>query len=142
MNRNGKRNAIAAAGALVIVLTVWSLTDRSPPVEFTAGEIDPPEIVAGQQATVKRSVKWLRLCPYTIQPWFTDSQRVVWKLATVDLPAPPKLETVNSRRPLSIPQGLPTGRAEYHVTVLLRCGIFDAWWPIKVDAPVLTFTVK
>lgn len=152
-----KTHLIAALMAVFVLILGVLVIDRSPPAKFVSGSIEPAEVAPGSSnARISRSVEWSRACPNTVTRYVTDVNGTQHKVGQFSAPVPDIEKcrkvtlfrdnvdkcVVNSYNPFPVNAGLPPGPAEYHVIVNFNCGFLGNWFPIRVDAPVLGFTVK
>lgn len=163
-------HAIGALGLMAAVTSVYLAVDRSPPITFISGAVDPREAIAGSALSVEREIEWLRFdCTNTVIGYIQDSDGRHHKQEVFSAPTPDKdkciADTAERDKKNGTTRDAPTcivpsrsdpprrgilsslksayGPATYNVTVEFHCGLIGVLMrPIKVTATPLRFTIK
>lgn len=159
------------AGVLVsVVVALFFLVDRSPPIQFIEGSVEPEVITPGDSLTVRRAIVWTRFnCSNVVTAHIRDVNGLQHKQMNFSAPTPDEALCQRETREANRKAGLPTDRpicivrsvsappargvqttknmaagpATYHVEVEFRCGLLGNYMdPIRVVAPPIRFEAR
>lgn len=136
----------AAAGITCLLLLVagWFAFDRSPPMVFVSGDVNPKVVSPGQPLSVMIELQWNRLCELDVTRILRDGAGDEHKLPWSKSSPPAKLpeKPLKSVREIIIPTAAKAGKfACYRATIYMTCGMVDHFWPIKVEVPCIPLEI-
>lgn len=141
------RNIIAATFSILIFAPIvyWA-QDRTPPYTFTSVEIQPKEVVAGEEIRIIFGVKLndIDCGPGLIYRTFVDSTGFLRLYDPVPRSEPVKLDHDGKfRRMARISPSFAPGPTKYRGHACYSCNPLQQWlrWPVCTYTPEVTFNV-
>jgi len=135
---------------LIVAPILWAVFDRTPPLKLYDGSISPQQVARGQNVSVIWHARFSgRDCPGLSQRELVDADGNLWpKLARgrkgIFRPNPlDKKQGIVTTPPLSIPDQMSYGVAQYRVTQFYYCNWLQKImrWPIVEVSPPIQFEV-
>jgi hypothetical protein len=140
----GSAHLHAAAGSILIVLTLWGLItyDRREPFEYVSTEITPRIAQAGQSIIVHRHVRWHRRCEGEAWTEIVSVDRIVTAYDK-GYRFPSELGDTYAERSISLPMAMRSGTTTYRGVIRFSaCGLTSRLWPLEVPYQEATFEVR
>lgn len=135
---------LAASGAIILVVGGLFVFDRSPPMVFKSGSVNPVRVSPGQPLSITIELEWKRLCDLDVSRILRDGAGEEHKLPWSKSSPPPTMpdKPLASTREIIVPSSAKFGKgACYRATVYMACSAVDRLFPIKVEIPCIPFEI-